>query len=86
MNLKLLLAIAALAATPGLALAQQGRPTPNAPKPTKADVQRVVQTISGDKAKTQTYCELGKLNDQIAVLKICTRAVEELLPKSTIRD
>ena len=66
MNLKLLLAIAALAATPGLALAQQGRPTPNAPKPTKADVQRVVQTISGDKAKTQTYCELGKLNDQIA--------------------
>jgi hypothetical protein len=66
MNLKRLLAITAVAAVPALAQAQQGRPAPNAPKPTKADVQKIVQMISADKAKTQSYCELGKLNDQIA--------------------
>jgi hypothetical protein len=66
MNRKLFVAIAALAAMSALAHAQQGRPGPNAPKPTKADVQKVVQIISGDKAKTQSYCELGKLNEQIA--------------------
>jgi hypothetical protein len=66
MNLKVFLAIAALAAMPALAHAQQGRPAPNAPKPTKAEVQRVVQIISADKAKAQSYCELGKLNEQIA--------------------
>jgi hypothetical protein len=66
MNLKRLLAIAAVAAAPALAQAQQGRPAPNAPKLTKADVQKIVQMISADKAKTQSYCELGKLNDQIA--------------------
>ena len=37
-----------------------------APKPTKADVQRVIQTISGDKAKIETYCDLAKLNQQMA--------------------
>jgi hypothetical protein len=66
MNLKAFLAIAALAAMPALAHAQQGRPAPSAPKPTKAEVQRVVQIISADKTKAQTYCELGKLNEQIA--------------------
>jgi Rad3-related DNA helicase len=66
MNLKVFLTIAALAAMPTLAHAQQGRPAPSAAKPTKAEVQRVVQIISADKTKTQTYCELGKLNEQIA--------------------
>ena len=66
MNLKIVVAVAALTAMPALAQAQQGRPAPNAPKPTKAEVERVVKIISADKAKTQTYCELGKLNDQIA--------------------
>ena len=66
MNLKIVVAVAALTAMPALAQAQQGRPAPNAPKPTKAEVERVVKIISVDKAKTQTYCELGKLNDQIA--------------------
>ena len=27
--------------------------------------QKVVKTISADKAKTQTYCDIGKLGDQI---------------------
>ena len=64
MKLKLA-AISALAAIPALAHAQQGGPQPNIPKPTKADVQNVVQIISSDKAKTQAYCNLSKLYDQI---------------------
>ena len=65
MKLKLVAAISALAAIPALAHAQEGGPQPNIPKPTKADVQNVVQIISSDKAKTQAYCNLSKLYDQI---------------------
>ena len=32
---------------------------------TKADAQKVVNIISGDKAKTQTYCDMTKLGEQI---------------------
>ena len=63
MKLTLVAAIAALVATPALAHAQ-GAP-PSAPKPTKADVQRVVQIITTDNAKTQAYCDLTKLYNQI---------------------
>jgi len=66
MNLKLVISIFALAAMPTLAHAQQGGPPPNAPKPTLAQAQKVVQIISGDKTKTQQYCDLGKLNEQMA--------------------
>ena len=66
MKLKIVFAIAVLAATTALAQAQPA--PPNVPKPTKADVQKVVQIVSGDKAKTQTYCELAKLDDQMASL------------------
>ena len=51
MKLKLVAAISALA-TPALAHAQQSGPQPNAPKPTKADAQNVVQIITSDKVKT----------------------------------
>jgi hypothetical protein len=64
MKLKLVAAISALA-IPALAHAQQGGPQPNVPKPTKADVQNVVQIVTTDKAKTQAYCDLTKLYDQI---------------------
>ena len=30
-----------------------------------AVAQKIVKTISGDKTKTQTYCDIGKLGDQI---------------------
>ena len=30
-----------------------------------AVAQKVIKTISGDKAKTQTYCDIGKLSDQL---------------------
>ncbi len=65
MNLKLVIAISALVAISAIAQAQPG-PPPNGPKPTKADAQRVVQIITSDKAKTQAYCQLAKLNDQMA--------------------
>ena len=65
MKLRLVAAITALVALPALAHAQQGGPPSNAPKPTKADVQKVVQIITNDKAKTQAYCDLNKLYDQM---------------------
>jgi hypothetical protein len=64
MKLKLIASISALA-IPALAHAQQGGP-PKTQQLTKADVQKVVQIIGSDKAKTQAYCDLSKLNDQIA--------------------
>lgn len=69
MNLKLLVAICAIAALPFMAHAQQGnrnQPPPAGPKPTSADVQRVVAIITADKAKTQAYCDMIKLEDQIS--------------------
>ena len=65
MNLRLVAAICALVAMPVLVHAQQGGPRPNVPKPTKADVQKVVQIITNDKAKTQSYCDLNKLLAQM---------------------
>jgi hypothetical protein len=62
MNLKIIVAVSVLAAMPAVATAQQA----TGPKPTKADVQKVVQIISGDKAKTSLYCDLGKLEDEMA--------------------
>ncbi|MGB9353701.1 MAG: hypothetical protein WCB61_27905, partial [Pseudolabrys sp.] len=70
----------AIAAVPALAQAQAPNP-PKSSKPTKpakavpaapaapaskaAAAQTLVKTISTDKAKTQTYCDIGKLGDQI---------------------
>jgi ABC-type transporter Mla subunit MlaD len=81
MKLRLVAVITALVALPVLAHAQQGGPPPsNAPKPTKADVQKVVQIITNDKAKTQAYCDLNKLYDQMqtADQKNDSKAVETL--------
>jgi hypothetical protein len=69
MNLKLIVAILVIAALPVYAQAQK----PSAAKVTKADAQNVVKMISGDKAKTQAYCDLVKLGDQF----------EEIDPKDT---
>ena len=65
MKLKLVAAIFALFAIPALAYGQQGGPPPKVPKPTKADVQKVVQIISSDKVKLQSYCDSKKLYDQM---------------------
>ena len=66
MKLKLITVIAAVIALPAVAFAQGQSGAPNAPKPTKADAQKVVAIIKGDKAKSQAFCQLGQLNDQMA--------------------
>jgi hypothetical protein len=63
MKLKLIIAVSAFAAIPALAFAQGGA---KAAKPTKADAQKIVQTIKGDKTKLDTYCAISKLGDQAA--------------------
>jgi hypothetical protein len=62
-KLPLVAAILALLAAP--AFGQQRSAPTNAPKPTKADAEKVAQIISGDKAKLQAYCDSKKLYDQI---------------------
>ncbi len=41
---------------------------PQAPKPTKAQVQALVQTIGGDKTKLAAYCTMSKINMQMGSL------------------
>jgi hypothetical protein len=50
------------------------------PKVSKGDAQKVVTIISGDKAKTQAYCDIRKLSEQIeeASAKKDSKTVEEL--------
>ncbi|MGC1995931.1 MAG: hypothetical protein WA704_18595 [Pseudolabrys sp.] len=49
----------------------------------KDDAQKVVTIISGDKAKTQTYCDIQKLGDEMeqAYEKRNLKLVDELLQK-----
>ena len=61
MNLKLTVAILVIAAAPVCAQAQ----APSAAKVTKADAQKVINIISGDKAKVRIYCDIAKLGAQI---------------------
>ena len=66
MNTKPFAVIAILAAfAPMTAFAQQQQ---NAPKAGKADVQKVVDSIKGDKAKLAKYCEFVKLDDQLEAI------------------
>jgi hypothetical protein len=59
MNLKLIVAVLLIALVPAYAQAQ----SPSAPN--VGDAQKVVTIISGDKAKTQAYCDIQKLALQI---------------------
>jgi len=58
MNRKLVVAILLIAAVSVCAQAQN-------PRVTKSDAQKVVTIISADKAKTQTYCDIQKLSEQV---------------------
>ena len=84
MKLRLVATISALVAIPAFAYAQQGGPQPNVPKPTKADVQNVVQIITSDKVKTQAYCDLTKLEDQVEAFQqnTDTKTVETLIKQA----
>ena len=66
MKLKLVLAISALVAMPAFAQAKHGETPPTNPKSTLAQVQKVIQIISGNKTKLQQYCDIVKLDQQIA--------------------
>lgn len=65
---------------PVIATAQSDNPSAAAPKPTIADVQKLVQTIGGDKTKLRAYCDIGKLQEQIksAHEKNDTKALDSL--------
>jgi hypothetical protein len=58
MNRKFIVAILLVVAVPVYAHAQN-------PRVSKGDAQKVVTIIKGDKAKTQTYCDIKKLGEQI---------------------
>jgi len=60
MNLMSGVAILAISAVPMYAQAQQSSMVK-----LKADAQNVVKIIRGDKLKTQTYCEIAELDDEI---------------------
>ena len=51
----------------------------------KADAQKVVGVISGDKAKTQTYCQIAKISEQVdqAAREKDRNKAEELVQKIT---
>jgi hypothetical protein len=67
MILTLVLAIPAFAAMmPAFAQAKHGETPPTNPKSTLAQVQKVIQIIRGDKVKTQQFCDVEKLDPQIA--------------------
>jgi DNA repair ATPase RecN len=60
MNRLLFVGILLLGTAPLYAQGQQ----PNVAK-LKADAQKVVSVISGDKAKTQAYCQIAKISEQV---------------------
>ena len=84
MSLKLLVVATLFVAVPLVAFAQKDEPTDQAPKPTLADAQKVVEMISNDKSKLQTYCEIGTLEDEMAKAEEGnnTKDVEALVAKA----
>lgn len=79
MNPKLIGAILVIAIVPVCAQAQK----PSAGKVTNVDAQNIVKTISSDKTKTQTFCDISKIGDQAdeAAQKKDMKKVEELNQK-----
>ena len=60
MKLKLIVTMLTIAAVPVCAQAQQSSTTK-----LKADAQNVAKIISSDNGKTQTYCQITHLSDQL---------------------
>jgi flagellar motility protein MotE (MotC chaperone) len=75
-ELRVIVAILLIAAVPVRAQAQ----TTRVPRVSKDDAQKVVAIINADKAKTQTYCDLQILSEQIeqAYEKRDMKLVDEL--------
>ena len=68
---------------PAIAHGQMSGPPANVPKPTKADTQKVVQSINSDKAKLLAYCDIVKLSQQMAAAdeKKDIKTLQDLSPK-----
>jgi hypothetical protein len=66
MILKLVVAVTLSITVPVIALAQKQSPTKTAPKPTIAQVRKLVQVISSNKAKLKAHCDANQLDEQIA--------------------
>ena len=49
----------------GIAFAQKQSPIDTAPKPSIAQVRKLVQMISTNKAKLKIYCDLNQLDEQL---------------------
>lgn len=77
MQLKIVATAVLIAVLPFAAQAQK------AATPTKAQADKVVAAIKGDKAKSQTYCEMNKLGEQLdqADQKKDQKKVDELSKK-----
>ena len=78
-SVKIFVAILLIAAVPAYAQAQNR----TIPKVTKSDAHKVATIIRSDKAKTQTYCEINKVSDQMnqAYGKNDKKTVDELSQK-----
>jgi hypothetical protein len=76
MNRRFIVAVLLVVAVPVCVQAQN-------PKVSMGDAQKVVTIISGDKAKTQAYCDIKKLSEQIdeASAKKDDKTVAELSQK-----
>jgi len=74
--MKVVVAILLIAAVSVGAQAQ----SPSVPKVNKDDAQKVATIIRGDKAKTQTYCDIQKLAEQMERAENI-KLVDELLQK-----
>jgi len=76
-NVKVVVAILLIVGVPVCAQAQ------STPRASKADAQRVVEIISSDKAKTQVYCDLQDLGEQMerAYEERDIKLADELLQK-----
>ena len=77
--MKIFVAILLIAAAPAYAQAQSR----STPKVTKDDAKKVATIIRSDKAKTQTYCEINKVSEQMnqAYGKNDKKTVDELSQK-----
>ena len=84
MNPKLVMAVSLFAAVPTIAYAQKDSPAGESSKPTMADAQNLVQTISSNPAKLKVYCDMGKLQEQMeqANQKEDNEAIEALSAKA----
>jgi hypothetical protein len=78
MNFKLIVAIPLIAAIPAVAYAQQDGQEADAPKPTLADVQKLVQSIAADKIKLKAYCDMGKIQEQMEQIEQEKGSAKEL--------